>query len=566
MLCLIGLWASPCWIVTHDHSRYLRLIELFGKAFSNGFLYPRWMAELYGGYGYPTFVFYQPAFFFISLPFNLAFSSPFLAIKFSTVLLLFTGTCGIYRTARLFLSDSWLAVAVAAFYLLTPYIYVNIFVRGDFSELCAMMVIPWITFHFLSLTNARQRAPDSTPITLGLALTIAGLIYSHLLITIIFFPFLFLLTLIFLLFYIPSGKKLSFFFNMILAILLALALSSPYWYFCISLHNNIQFSRAVTGYFSSTRHLIYLYQYFSNFWGFGGSVAGPHDGMSFQLGAMHFLTAGLGCLLGRKDRRIVLFFATYILLLLIMGPLWPLWLKIYPPASIIQFPWRGLTITATFQIICTLGCFLWLQKQTPRLKWLTVTGWLLLAVIIHFHQFTGQYNGSHYQYNKTTADPVKAGFSTSILGEFLPTTAARNIPPRNNDPILRSYQGATLIPLPESNDHNIHYKIISPGPDVILIEQLYFPGWKVILNGEPLSPNLLEKSIDPQGRILLRINAAGEHDLRAFYAGPPNKQAVFFWALTASALIVLLILKINGVSFTYSTIPACWSALFRKGP
>ena len=47
--------------------RYFVLLDHFRGAVLHGAAYPRWLPELFGGLGYPEFVFYQSLFFFVAL-------------------------------------------------------------------------------------------------------------------------------------------------------------------------------------------------------------------------------------------------------------------------------------------------------------------------------------------------------------------------------------------------------------------------------------------------------------------------------------------------------------------
>jgi hypothetical protein len=67
------------WPSVHEDVRYAVLVDYFTAAFREGFLYPRWLPELTGGYGYPLFVFYQPGYFFLALPFDLLFDDPMIS-------------------------------------------------------------------------------------------------------------------------------------------------------------------------------------------------------------------------------------------------------------------------------------------------------------------------------------------------------------------------------------------------------------------------------------------------------------------------------------------------------
>ena len=62
------LWplTGPDWVIGHNEGlRYLALAEHFRRVLRWTASYPRWLPELYGGRGYPTFVFYQPFVFFL---------------------------------------------------------------------------------------------------------------------------------------------------------------------------------------------------------------------------------------------------------------------------------------------------------------------------------------------------------------------------------------------------------------------------------------------------------------------------------------------------------------------
>jgi len=63
------LLTSEGWPVAHEEFRYIVLVDRFVDAIEQGELYPRYLSDLYGGYGYPVFCFYQPALFYLAAPF-----------------------------------------------------------------------------------------------------------------------------------------------------------------------------------------------------------------------------------------------------------------------------------------------------------------------------------------------------------------------------------------------------------------------------------------------------------------------------------------------------------------
>ena len=50
-----------------DGSSHLRKAWLLAQQIKDGNWYPRWIPDLYGGYGYPTFTFYAPATYYLTL-------------------------------------------------------------------------------------------------------------------------------------------------------------------------------------------------------------------------------------------------------------------------------------------------------------------------------------------------------------------------------------------------------------------------------------------------------------------------------------------------------------------
>ena len=53
------------------------------------------------------------------------------------------------------------------------------------------------------------------------------------------------------------------------------------------------------GYFSYSRHFVYLFQFFSPFWGYGYAGEGPGDQMPYQLGAVPVVLALLALVVRR---------------------------------------------------------------------------------------------------------------------------------------------------------------------------------------------------------------------------------------------------------------------------
>jgi hypothetical protein len=74
-----------------------------------------------------------------------------------------------------------------------------------------------------------------------------------------------------------------------LRFLLGLGLSAFIWAPALAARQYAAINRAVEGYGRYSNHFVYLHQLFYSPWGYGLSVPGPEDGMSFALGWSHLL-------------------------------------------------------------------------------------------------------------------------------------------------------------------------------------------------------------------------------------------------------------------------------------
>ena len=125
------------------------------------------------------------------------------------------------------------------------------------------------------------------------------------------------------------------------------------------------------------RHFVFPSQFLSAFWGFGYSVEGAADGMSFQLGLMQVLGAAVGALAvfsrsGRGGRRlphrldalflVVLSAATIFLMTPAAKTIWDM----LPLVNLMQFPWRLLALTTVTLALLTGAGASWLKDSRGR--------------------------------------------------------------------------------------------------------------------------------------------------------------------------------------------------------
>ena len=140
------LWLGEIPMGEDSRHHYL-WIQNFAHQFSQGDLYPRWLAETNHRYGSPTFVFYPPFTYFVTSILKVA------GLPFETLLaVVFTGiTLSAAYFGYLAKRRDWgalPAIAIGVFFLFSQYQLVSLYSRGALAESVAMSLIPlgiWLT-------------------------------------------------------------------------------------------------------------------------------------------------------------------------------------------------------------------------------------------------------------------------------------------------------------------------------------------------------------------------------------------------------------------------------------
>lgn len=518
------------WHQAHDGFRYILLTLEFRESIMNGVLYPRWLPNIYGGYGYPWFIFYQPGIFYCATLWSLVFGNLIYAMHASIFFLFFMGGIGAYFVSFKIIKNRFLSFVGAVLFLVTPYIYCNLYVRGDISELGAMLLCPWPYYFLLQLKDEVRQGNYFAGICQAVCISVflALIVYFHPITAFIFFPVFGASSLL----EVVSNKKINFSLLkiIIISILLAIVLSAPYWISMFSMKEYVSFHKLTGDYFQLQDHFVFIKQLFSNFWGFGTSNAGPEDGMSFQLGAIHFILACCGVVFCRKNKFIMGSFIFYVVLIILMTPLSRIIWESVGMSQLVQFPWRILSVTATLQLICIAGFLSYMSKFSYKIS-------ISMISII----FIGFFSVHHTQFksNGTIKDSLKVienykqmrllrFTSLSMSNAFLPNTVnlSQISSARSNKPMIQIYPVGTMKALPESSECHMKFDFIAVQPSVLIINQFYFPGWKIILNGKVISEKAIRNSLSPDGRMIVKVFKGLNQEIEVYYDGPLHKNII----------------------------------------
>ena len=509
------------WPAAHEGRRYQFMTLMFHEAMTSGCWYPRWLPDLAGGYGYPTFVFYQPGFFFVSSLWMRLFDSPAAASYATVVTFTVSGGLGAFFVGRE-LADEWAAWFCAALLLLTPYFFCNLLVRGDLSELAAMLFVPWVLFFAARIFRGIEGERPVPLASAGLGASIAAIVYCHSM-TAMFAGIALAAVAIGLVIQRAPVRPLLTAIGQ--SILVAAALSIFYALPLVQMSKHVDFREAISGYFTTTDHAVYPLQYFQSAWGFGESKPGPDDGMPFQLGLPHFAAALAGLIAARRSRVFRAVFAGYLALLL-AATHWFSWLWVLPPLSYVQFPWRILSVTAGLQVFLAAGIHRWLPEK-PAIKLLVYLAVLGLAVHWSRERFLPQeerYLGVDAWVRQQQKQLLVESITYAGADEFRPRTAKglKDVPPRGNKPMIEVVGNRRVSELRGSTNYRLSYEVGAGPPAELIINQAYFPGWYVELGGRSIPAEVLERNLTAEGLMRVSIEETEAQQLVACYSGPPG--------------------------------------------
>jgi hypothetical protein len=433
-------------------------------------------------------------------------------------------------------------------FLLTPYLFVNLFVRGDLSELTAMLLTPVPVFFLLKFIQILKENGRVS--------------YKNLALLVFSFGFVIISHPATALFYVPAFAWLAiwqakdlprpkiYLVNVFAAIILAFLWTSAYWFPLIQMSQHVSGRGLIEDYYRASGHVVYLQQFFSRFWGFGASTFSHHDGMPFPLGAIHFLAAFLGFCLGYKNRLIRNSFLIYIALIFFMTPYCSIfWDKILL-LRFVQFPWRLLSVTAIFQATAISGLAIYLHSR--RKKRAKIVFFLIIGLTILWEWPAFKTNGrvnfekEYFLFLRN----IRAGFHTfAVKWEYTPRNGAEKVidlgPRGNGRGLVETEFKSKILYKKDHSQFKIHFEAVLKNIDTITINQIYLPDWKIVVDKESLGQKEIKRKMTPEARIRIGPLPPGTHEIVAHYKGPP-------YASYRAAVVMIFVVSLISFLFLYN--------------
>lgn len=599
---LIPLLAPGYFYNAHDGRHSVFYLAMFDASLADGALWPRWAMHHIQGYGYPTFVIQAPLGFYLGAFFARLGFGYTAAAKLVWVTAFYGSAWGMYALVRYLLTAGresarrrTAAYAGAAglvaglVYVYAPYHLVDIFVRAALNDTLLLAWLPWTLLAFDRLI-ARGGAPGWGRRLAAAGLVLAGTLLTHAFALISFGPFLVAYVLFRLGLAWPRGDGWHTWPGLWARTGLAgaagvggLLLTSAFLLPLLVEGQHLQQQVYVTDTYDFRNHFVYFGQFFSPRWGFGFSddPTGVNDGMSFQLGLLPLLflmAGGIGLASSgartqssepaaasesRPRAHCAFFAAATIGLLLLMLPLSaPLWENI-GPLSVIQFPWRLLSLTIlTASALAGLVTGALLQATEKQAGEQTgeqeeaLAGALLLGVLamLAVYPVLGaqlqpvepwrEDGRAVFRFEEEHPDMiaytewVEQPFTRTPMSDDYASPAYYDIRGRT-DALTRIaiIQGEGEIVEQQSAGSSGGGTVRMTMPGVVRIHLFYFPGWQVFVDDEQVPYR-----VSPPDGVLEVDVPAGEHRIEARMGTTPVRTAgaAVSWGVLIMALVLLV--------------------------
>lgn len=528
----------PGFFPMHDDTQVSRVFVM-QEALSEGVFPVRVVSGLGYGYGYPIFTFYAPLAYYVGALLQFLVNDALLATKLMMAAGVLLSGVTMYFLAKEFWGRIPALVA-ALLYVYAPYHAINVYVRGAVAEFWAYVFFPLV---FLGLWKTYKEAKFRYAVLT--ALSLAGVILSHNLSALMALPFV-IVTAGLLTWLLLMRKEKTRILLLFAGILPGVLLSAFYWLPAIGEMGYTNVAGQIGGKADFRDHFVCLPQLWESSWGYGGSVQGCVDGLSFRLGKLHILFIVSGIILTalffkkniEKSAVLATTFVFFILAIFFSLPMSrPLW-EIFSPLAYIQYPWRFLSLAVLFSSFIA-GGVLWMLAEWQKkyrhiiLPSLAVVS-LLVTQMLYWKLFVPQ-----TILQKSSADyvsPESLRFEISkISDEYLPEDFMKPLSPDDIPESFSVIQGSGSVTDIAEQSIRRSATVTAEENVSVLATITYFPGWVAYINGVEE-----EYEVTPEGLVIHLPE--GEHEVAFVFRQTTVEIAGNMLSIAGAAALVVGIL------------------------
>ncbi len=401
-------FAIPGFFKTHDGEYHIVRLMYFDKEFKGGQFPVRFATKMVYGYGSPLFTYFYPQIYYWGSLINSFVPTYSESLKLVAVVASLLSIIFMFEWLNRHFSK-FASMVGALLFLLVPYRFVITYVTGAHQMLLSLM---WLPLILLSIFEVRKKR-----IWLVFeVVAMAGLITSHNVSALIFFPLVLLY--IFVLDY--DSKKGESWVKPILGLVWGVLLSASFLLPALLESSYVYLGKNIS--VNYQEHWPTLSQLIYSKWGYGFSDSGGRAGLSFQLGIAQWVAIGLMAVLTLwalfrrkkiKSEKLLwlcwfIFVASFLMMLPISDFVW----RMIPLVQQIQFPWRILILVMVVTSI--MGAFL--SEKLPKILMIVI---VLLAMYTNRNHLRS-WERIRYTDNDYMTNSFLFNGTTDIAGESLP--------------------------------------------------------------------------------------------------------------------------------------------------
>jgi len=529
---------GPGYFPMHDDLQVGRLYQM-DLCWRDGQIPCRWVPDMGYGYGYPLFNYYPPLPYYVGEIFHLLGFSYINTVKLLFILgLIFSGLFAYLLGKELW--GKYGGWVVGIFYLYAPYHAVDVYVRGALNEFWGLVFFPAVFWAMLKLIKEKKNFWVGV-----LAFFYGLLLLSHNLMAFFITPALAIWG-IFLVWYFkkPWRNLLKLFLGGLWGVGLAAFFVLPVIFERKFVHIETMF----IGYFNYLAHFATVKQlFFSRFWGYGPSVWGPQDGMAFPLGQLHWFFPTIFLILftilfikKRINLRLYFLFAFYYLLFLGAAFLSHqrssfIWERISFLANM-QFPWRFVGLSSFFVSVLSGSIFFLIKNKKQSLVLTLILS--LLVFVFNFSFFRPEKILKITDQEKLFSAQGWHKLQTDAIFDYLPIYAPQ--PPAGPAPLKPWFakgEGGEIKNFQKGTNWE-KFELNVKGESIIKLPLYDFPGWQVLVNGQPVEIN----HENDLGLISFHLGA-GSYQVEAKLKNTPIRQLSNLISLISWVAMVWFVVK-----------------------
>lgn len=473
---------SSGFIQTDDGNWMVVRFSAFYQALLDGQFPVRWLPRLNNSFGYPVANFLYPGFMYLAVPFKAVGLSYLLSVKVIIILsMVFSAIFSFLWLRKIFVDSA--AFIGSLLYLYLPYHIYDLYVRGSVGELLALSCIPFI------LWQIERKSVFFTAVGLSM------LILSHNTLALFSFP-------VIVAYYYIRAENREQIKKGIVSIVLGVLMASFFWIPALYDIQYTIFSQVTVSDFSNYFADISLVGILAPIILFTSLIFIYKEQVKPSRLFVFFLVLGIG----------TLFFATKA-----SSFAWEIL-----PISVIQFPFRVLSLF----LLSIAFLAAWIFERIRTTHKIIGTAFIILLLFpsfsFIFHSEKSIIDDSIFATNEDT---------TTVQKEYMPVWV-KDAPEKRPDAVLL-VDGEAQSNIPIASSH-ISTTITTEDTVYITYNQLFFPGWKVFVDGRETK---VEYELN-NGLIVFPL-VSGTHDVMISFSETPVR--LFSDILSIVSLFILIV-------------------------